>query len=124
MSIYKLVFSKHLELSCKAELTVEEQALKKSLEYRLEARHKRLAVEPIAGFSQMESAIARGIHAGMRSTDLAQELLIAEQTLGTHRQSVYNKLGVHNQVQLALWVERGVRPEQIDEAQLPGHFVW
>jgi DNA-binding NarL/FixJ family response regulator len=51
--------------------------------------------------SNRETQIASHISAGLTSREIAAKLGIADNTVRTHRDSLYRKVGVHNAVQLA-----------------------
>jgi two-component system response regulator NreC len=51
--------------------------------------------------SPRETQIASYISKGLTSREIAEKLGIADNTVRTHRDHLYRKVGVHNAVQLA-----------------------
>ena len=50
-----------------------------------------------------ETEIVRYAAMGLRSTEIAHKLFIAEHTVKTHLNNVFRKLGIHDRVQLTLY---------------------
>ena len=59
---------------------------------------------PVAERIEKESELlARLASSGAKTTDLAQELGVAEQTIKFHLTNIYRKLGVENRTEAAVW---------------------
>ena len=57
--------------------------------------------------SPREVQVAEAIHAGKKRGDIAKSMGISPGTLQNYVQSCYAKLGIGNERELVLWVERG-----------------
>lgn len=53
-----------------------------------------------------ERAIVRHVALGLRNAEVARKLLISEQTVRTHLNNIFQKLGVRDRVELALYAAR------------------
>jgi two-component system nitrate/nitrite response regulator NarL len=66
--------------------------------------------------TQREREIVRHVALGLRSAEVARKLFISEQTVKTHLNNVFRKLGVRDRVELALYAARvgiiGVREQR------------
>ena len=56
--------------------------------------------------SPREEEVVRHVVAGMRNAEVARELSITEETVKTHLNHVFRKLGVRDRVELVLHVRR------------------
>ena len=56
--------------------------------------------------SPREEDVARCITLGLRNAEIARELAISEQTVKTHLNSIFRKLGVRDRLELALYMQR------------------
>ena len=79
------------------------------LEEALEAQLKQhgLIDDPEPGtLSLRELEVLEAFALGKDKHEVAKELGIAERTVSSHRQSIYKKLGIKNNVQLVLYAVR------------------
>lgn len=60
----------------------------------------------IASLTPRELEVVQQIATGMRNSDIATELHISESTVGHHLSSIYNKLGVTDRLELAIYAFR------------------
>ena len=59
--------------------------------------------------SKRETEIVKMVAAGLRNKEIALKLSIGEGTVKTHLHTIYEKLGVHGRVELAMYaLERGI----------------
>jgi DNA-binding NarL/FixJ family response regulator len=59
--------------------------------------------------SKRETEIVKMVAAGLRNKEIATKLTIGEGTVKTHLHTIYEKLGVHGRVELAMYaLERGI----------------
>ena len=59
--------------------------------------------------SKRETEIVKMVAAGLRNKEIALKLNIGEGTVKTHLHTIYEKLGVHGRVELAMYaIERGI----------------
>ncbi len=59
--------------------------------------------------SRRETEIVKMVAAGLRNKEIAMKLSIGEGTVKTHLHTIYEKLGVHGRVELAMYaLERGI----------------
>jgi DNA-binding NarL/FixJ family response regulator len=59
--------------------------------------------------SRRETEIVKMVAAGLRNKEIATKLTIGEGTVKTHLHTIYEKLGVHGRVELAMYaLERGI----------------
>ncbi len=56
--------------------------------------------------SRRERQVVALLSGGLRLREVAEMLCLARQTIDNTRQSAYNKLGIHDRVQLSLWANR------------------
>ncbi|HSQ00171.1 MAG TPA: response regulator transcription factor [Candidatus Dormibacteraeota bacterium] len=56
--------------------------------------------------SPREEDVARYVGLGLRNAEVARELSISEQTVKTHLNSIFRKLGVRDRLELALYIQR------------------
>ncbi|GCE15368.1 hypothetical protein KTT_52270 [Tengunoibacter tsumagoiensis] len=70
--------------------------LERGVEKRPHARKKSFVLEPL---SEQEQRILRLLVAGRTNPEIAHSLVISVNTVKTHVQSLYRKLGVHNRVE-------------------------
>ena len=56
--------------------------------------------------SPREDDVARCVATGLRNAEIARELAISEQTVKTHLNNIFRKLGVRDRVELALYMQR------------------
>ena len=62
--------------------------------------------------SLREREVVALLSCGLRVRDVAERLGVGPKTIDTHRQSAYDKLGIHDRVHLVLWAHRyGLDPE-------------
>jgi len=62
---------------------------------------------PYAPLSAREWEIARIVAHGLKNREVAEALVLAERTVGSHLERMYNRLGIRSRVQLTAWaVER------------------
>lgn len=60
--------------------------------------------------SPREEDVLRHVAIGMRNAEIAETLAISEETVKTHLNRIFRKLGVRDRVELALHVARGTTP--------------
>lgn len=74
------------------------------------ALHAELAAQlraPAASqLSNRETEIIRCVAAGLRNAEVAQQLSIGESTVKTHLNNIFQKLGIRDRVELALYAHR------------------
>ena len=63
----------------------------------------RRALSDSALLSQKEAAVLTGIQKGLSNKAIGKRLGITESTVKVHLRSIYNKAGVKNRTQAALW---------------------
>jgi DNA-binding NarL/FixJ family response regulator len=56
--------------------------------------------------SDRETEIVRCIASGMRNAEVAKRLSIGESTVKTHLNNIFQKLGIRDRVELALYAHR------------------
>jgi DNA-binding NarL/FixJ family response regulator len=56
--------------------------------------------------SNRETEIVRCVAAGLRNAEVAERLLIGESTVKTHLNNIFQKLGIRDRVELALYAHR------------------
>ncbi len=72
--------------------------------------------------SPRERQVVALLSRGLRLREVAKTLCLAPPTIDTIRQSVYDKLGIHDRVRLALWARRhglDTEPPVIRNPSLP-----
>ena len=57
--------------------------------------------------SPREEDVVRCVALGLRNAEVATKLSISEQTVKTHLNSIFRKLGIRDRLELALYVQRG-----------------
>jgi DNA-binding NarL/FixJ family response regulator len=67
---------------------------------------ERLRSAEMNGLSPREEEVVRHVVAGLRNAEVARELSITEETVKTHLNRVFRKLGVRDRVELVLHVRR------------------
>jgi DNA-binding NarL/FixJ family response regulator len=66
---------------------------------------------PAAGaLSPREEDVLRHVAMGLRNAEIADRLSISEETVKTHLNRIFRKLGVRDRVELALHAARGSLP--------------
>jgi len=61
---------------------------------------------PGSQLSNRETQIIRCVAAGLRNAEVAEQLSISESTVKTHLNSIFQKLGIRDRVELALYAHR------------------
>jgi DNA-binding NarL/FixJ family response regulator len=74
-----------------------------SLQTHMAAQMRRPAMSLL---SPREEDVARYVGSGLRNAEVARELSISEQTVKTHLNSIFRKLGVRDRLELALYMQR------------------
>ena len=59
-----------------------------------------------SALSPREEEVVRHVALGLRNAEVAKELSIAEQTVKTHLNSIFRKLGVRDRLELVLYAQR------------------
>jgi DNA-binding NarL/FixJ family response regulator len=62
-----------------------------------------------SALSPREEEVVRYVALGLRNAEVAKELSISEQTVKTHLNSIFRKLGVRDRLELVLHAQRGGR---------------
>jgi DNA-binding NarL/FixJ family response regulator len=57
--------------------------------------------------SPREEDVVRCVALGLRNAEVARKLSISEQTVKTHLNNIFRKLGIRDRLELALYVQRG-----------------
>ena len=60
----------------------------------------------MSALSPREEEVVRYVALGLRNAEVAKELSISEQTVKTHLNSIFRKLGVRDRMELALYAQR------------------
>jgi len=74
-----------------------------SVQGQLAARLRDPAASPL---SPREEEVVRHVALGMRNADVAKRLFISEQTVKTHLNNVFQKLGIQDRVELTIYAIR------------------
>jgi DNA-binding NarL/FixJ family response regulator len=74
-----------------------------SVQGQLAARLRDPAANPL---SPREEEVVRHVALGMRNADVAKRLFISEQTVKTHLNNVFQKLGIQDRVELTIYAIR------------------
>ena len=61
---------------------------------------------PASALSPREEEVVRYVALGLRNAEVAKELSISEQTVKTHLNSIFRKLGVRDRLELVLHAQR------------------
>jgi len=99
------LLKKALRAVCDGELWLDRVTLMK-----LFAQMRRSVSQ--ASLAKREKEIMTHICQGYRNKEIAQKLNISEQTVKSHCNRIYKKLGVSDRLQLALYAQRIFRPEE------------
>lgn len=99
------LLKKALRAVCDGELWLDRATLMKLFAYM-----RRSASQ--ASLAKREKEIMAHICQGYRNKEIAQKLNISEQTVKSHCNRIYRKLGVSDRLQLALYAQRIFTPEQ------------
>ena len=90
----------------RGERALEPMLVSRALE-RLSQREE--AKKIVEVLSKRETEIVKMVAAGLRNKEIAMKLSIGEGTVKTHLHTIYEKLGVHGRVELAMYaLERGI----------------
>jgi two-component system response regulator DegU len=90
----------------RGERALEPMLVSRALE-RLSQREE--AKKIVEVLSKRETEIVKMVAAGLRNKEIALKLSIGEGTVKTHLHTIYEKLGVHGRVELAMYaLERGI----------------
>jgi DNA-binding NarL/FixJ family response regulator len=90
----------------RGERALEPMVISRALE-RLSAREEAKRIVEV--LSKRETEIVKMVAAGMRNKEIATKLSIGEGTVKTHLHTIYEKLGVHGRVELAMYaLENGI----------------
>jgi two-component system response regulator DegU len=90
----------------RGERALEPMLVSRALE-RLSQREE--AKKIVEVLSKRETEIVKMVTAGLRNKEIALKLSIGEGTVKTHLHTIYEKLGVHGRVELAMYaLERGI----------------
>ena len=90
----------------RGERALEPMLVSRALE-RLSQREE--AKKLVEVLSKRETEIVKMVAAGLRNKEIAMKLNIGEGTVKTHLHTIYEKLGVHGRVELAMYaLERGI----------------
>jgi two-component system nitrate/nitrite response regulator NarL len=90
----------------RGERALEPMVVSRALD-RLSQREE--AKKIVEVLSRRETEIVKMVAAGLRNKEIANRLSIGEGTVKTHLHTIYEKLGVHGRVELAMYVlERGI----------------
>jgi DNA-binding NarL/FixJ family response regulator len=66
-----------------------------------------------ATLSAREEEVVRRVALGLRNAEIAKDLSISEDTVKTHLNRIFRKLGVRDRMELALYAARaGMRPRR------------
>ena len=65
---------------------------------------------PTNVLSPREEEVLRYVATGLRNAEVAEKLAISEETVKTHLNRIFRKLGVRDRVELALYAARGALP--------------
>ena len=69
----------------------------------------RLRSPEMNALSPREEEVVRCVAQGLRNAEVAKQLSISEQTVKTHLNSIFRKLGIRDRVELALYATRAHR---------------
>lgn len=100
--IFKRFAVEHLMSAIRA-VTAGEAWMPASLQAQLAAELRSPAREIL---TEREREIVRHVALGLRNAEVAQKLFITEQTVKTHLNNIFQKLGVRDRVELALYAAR------------------
>jgi two-component system response regulator DegU len=90
----------------RGERALEPMLVSRALD-RLSQREE--AKKIVETLSRRETEIVKMVAAGLRNKEIATKLSIGEGTVKTHLHTIYEKLGVHGRVELAMYaLERGI----------------
>jgi DNA-binding NarL/FixJ family response regulator len=90
----------------RGERALEPMLVTRALE-RLSQREE--AKKIVEVLSRRETEIVKMVASGLRNKEIAMKLTIGEGTVKTHLHTIYEKLGVHGRVELAMYaIERGI----------------
>jgi DNA-binding NarL/FixJ family response regulator len=90
----------------RGERALEPMLVSRALE-RLSQREE--AKKIVEVLSKRETEIVKMVASGLRNKEIALKLSIGEGTVKTHLHTIYEKLGVHGRVELAMYaLERGI----------------
>jgi DNA-binding NarL/FixJ family response regulator len=90
----------------RGERALEPMLVSRALERLSQREEARKIVEVL---SKRETEIVKMVAAGLRNKEIALKLSIGEGTVKTHLHTIYEKLGVHGRVELAMYaLERGI----------------
>ena len=64
------------------------------------------ATKGLGALSRREEQVVRYIAMGLRNAEVARELSISEETVKTHLNRIFRKLGVRDRLELALYAAR------------------
>ncbi len=91
------------------------QYLSQGFALRLARPLKAVEAGPFGELSGRELEICRQVVAGRRAKDIARRLYITSQTVHTYRYRIFEKLGIHSDVELTrLAIEHGLMSESPD----------
>ena len=65
-----------------------------------------LRAGPVEPLTNRERDIVRHVALGLRNAEVAKKLFISEQTVKTHLNNIFQKIGVRDRVELTLWAIR------------------
>jgi len=74
-----------------------------SVQGQLAARLRDASISPL---SPREEEVVRNVALGLRNADVAKRLFISEQTVKTHLNNVFQKLGIQDRVELTIYAIR------------------
>jgi DNA-binding NarL/FixJ family response regulator len=80
------------------------------------ANATRTGTGTVEALSHREHQVFRLLTAGQTVSQIGAQLKLASNTVSTYRARILEKTGTKNDVELALWAERHVRPTQTDPA--------
>ena len=90
----------------RGERALEPMLVSRALERLSQREEARKIVEVL---SKRETEIVKMVASGLRNKEIALKLSIGEGTVKTHLHTIYEKLGVHGRVELAMYaLERGI----------------
>jgi len=90
----------------RGERALEPMLVSRALERLTQREEAKKIVEVL---SKRETEIVKMVATGMRNKEIAIKLSIGEGTVKTHLHTIYDKLGVHGRVELAMYaLERGI----------------
>lgn len=90
----------------RGERALEPMLVSRALERLSQREDAKKIVEVL---SKRETEIVKMVASGLRNKEIAMKLSIGEGTVKTHLHTIYEKLGVHGRVELAMYaLERGI----------------